>query len=96
MSLINEGVLQTDITDNFPTCISIPVNSNYKSKEDNFIYSINEENILMMLNEEKWSNVSSNNDANKFYFEFQKIISNAFDRSTVSKVVNSKNRCLKE
>lgn len=99
-------VLFRHITDHYPTCVSIPVNSfncnKYKenntiiNKIINLINIINKEKMLMILNQETWTNVYSNNNVNESYFEFYKIISNALNCSTISKVVNSINKRLKE
>lgn len=53
MSIINAGVLQIDIIDHFSTCVSIPVNTNYKFKKYNIMILINYDKMNSLLSQRK-------------------------------------------
>jgi len=88
-------VLQTDITDHFSTCCSIPINNVYKTK-NNIFHVIDHGKINRFLYEEKWSEIYKETSINQCFNAFQKIINNAVDKSTSYTVITSKNKRLKE
>lgn len=92
---INAGILQTDITDHFTTCVSIPINTFFTNK-NKLAFRIDHDKIKKLLYEENWMEMYNKNNANECYSEFQKIISNNINESTTSKKITSKNFRLKK
>jgi len=88
-------LLQTDITDHFTTCVSIPLNTVVTVK-NKLIFIIDHDKIKKNLIKEKWTEVYNKNNANECFFEFQKIISSYIHKSTTFKKITSKNFRLKE
>lgn len=95
ISQINAGILQTDITDHFTTCVSIPITSVSTNKR-NLISIIDHDKIKKILLDENWTKVYNRNNANECFSEFHKIISNYINNSTTFKNISTKNVRLKE
>lgn len=80
---INAGILQTNITDHFTTCISLPTNISLPNKGKS----------VFLIDHDKMNEV--HNRYNECYIEFQRIISNYIDKSTTFKKLIKKNLCQK-
>lgn len=84
-------MLQTDITDHYSTCVSIPTNVKIETDKSTFTV-MDQDKLKTFLSKEIWTSVYCKNDVNESFNEFYKIISNIIDSSTTSKVIISKNR----
>jgi len=95
INLVNSGVLQTDISDHFSICVSLPIINTLKTKDNTFSI-IDHNKIKCLLQTEKWSEIYNKTNTNECFNTFQNIISKAIDISTVNKVISCKNKRLKE
>lgn len=89
IKMINAGVLQTDITDNYSTCVSISTNVKLETDKGTF-NALDHDKFNTFLSKENWTSVYSKNNKNDCFNEFYKIISKIINRSMTSKVITSK------
>jgi len=56
ITLINAGIIQTDITDHYAICVSLPI-INHLTNKSNYVSRVDHDNIKALLEGENWTAV---------------------------------------
>jgi hypothetical protein len=90
------GVLQSNFTDHFSTVLAIPKYTKIKNPFIKTVNKINYDEVISKLKTEDWAEIYLVNDVNKSCDLFYNKINSAIISSNTTKIINSKEKRIKE